>query len=135
MLDVNDNYISLLNLYYKNHLSIFILPIILLILLFLTYNIEIYDTKSMNYIYNDGYYSITIPIQDSDNVINSNYVVIDNKKYDFVIDSILYDYQNAYQTILIKVLNKEGRINNQVGTIIFNFNKEKIIKKIINLLF
>ncbi len=135
MLDVNDNYISLLNLYYKNHLSIFILPIILLILLFLTYNIEIYDTKSMNYIYNDGYYSITIPIQDSDNVINSNYVVIDNKKYDFVIDSILYDYQDAYQTLLIKVLNKEGQINNQVGTIIFNFNKEKIIKKIIHLLF
>ena len=135
MLDVNDNCISLLNLHYKNHLSVFILPIILIILLFLAYNIETYDSISLNYIYNEGYYSVTIPIQDSDNVINSNYIVINNKKYTFIVDSILYDYKESYQTILIKVLNKDNQINNQVGTIVFNYNKEKIIKKIIHLLF
>ncbi len=75
-----DNYLSLINIKYKEHIILLLLPIIFVILIIMACLIESYDRKQVGYIYHKNSYVITIPIKDSDNITKANYVLLDNKK-------------------------------------------------------
>lgn len=128
-----DNHLSLLNIKYKQYITVLLLPIIFIILLVLSLTITSSDKIKVNYIYNNNLYTITVPIENSDNVINADYLLLNNTKYSFNVHSIENDIVNNIQIMEIEVNSK--KIDNQVGTIIFSFNQEKIIKKIIKLFF
>ena len=130
---MDDNYLSLINIKYKEHISLFVLPIIFIILVILSLVIETSDKLKVYYYFNNNVISVTVPIENSDKIINADYLLLDNKKYTFKVISIDYDMGNEYQTINIEA--NVTKMNNQIGNIVFSFNKEKIIKKIIKLFF
>ncbi len=130
---MDDNYLSLINIKYKEHISLFFLPIIFIILVILSLIIETSEKYKVYYYFNNNVISVTVPIENSDKIINADYLLLDNKKYTFKVISIDYDMGNEYQTINIEA--NVTKIDNQIGNIVFSFNKEKIIKKIIKLFF
>ena len=130
---MDDNYLSLINIKYKEHISLFVLPIIFIILVILSLIIETSEKYKVYYYFNNNVISVTVPIENSDKIINADYLLLDNKKYTFKVISIDYDMGNEYQTINIEA--NVTKIDNQIGNIVFSFNKEKIIKKIIKLFF
>ena len=128
-----DNHLSLINIKYKEYLTTILLPIIFILLLVLSLILESSDKLKVKYVYNNNLFTITVPIENSDNIIAADYLLLDNKKYKFNINNIENDLINNYQIIDVEI--QTTKIDNQVGTIIFSFNKEKIIKKVIKLLF
>ena len=128
-----DNHISLINIKYKDFISFLIIPIILIIIIALASLIDMYDTVKTSYLYINNQFVITIPIDYSDKVIHSDYVLLGNKKYNYKIVNIDYQYGAEYQTLFVEI--DIQLLENQIGTIVFNYNKEKIIKKIIRLFF
>jgi len=132
---MHDEYIGLINMKYKENISILLLPLILLIAIILSCVIDSYDRYSTDYIYYENQYLVTVPLEYSDKVIIADYVQIKDKTFNFNITKIDYEKNNNYQIWYLTVFNSQGAIDNQVGTIIFKFNKEKIIKKIIELFF
>ncbi len=128
-----DNHLSLININYKEYLTILLVPIIFILLLVLSLTLESSDKLKVKYVYSNNLFTITVPIENSDNIIAADYLLLDNKKYKFNINNIENDLINNYQIIDVEI--QTTKIDNQVGTIIFSFNKEKIIKKVIKLLF
>jgi len=128
-----DNHLSLINIKYKEYLTTILLPIVFILLLVLSLILESSDKLKVRYIYNNNLFTITVPIENSDNIIAADYLLLDNRQYKFKINNIENDLINNYQIIDIEI--ETTKIDNQVGTIIFSFNKEKIIKKVIKLLF
>ena len=128
-----DNHLSLININYKEYLTILLVPIIFILLLVLSLTLESSDKLKVRYVYSNNLFTITVPIENSDNIIAADYLLLDNKKYKFNINNIENDLINNYQIIDVEI--QTTKIDNQVGTIIFSFNKEKIIKKVIKLLF
>ena len=128
-----DNHLSLINIKYKEYLTTILLPIIFILLLVLSLILESSDKLKVKYVYNNNLFTITVPIENSDNIIAADYLLLDNRQYKFKINNIENNLINNYQIIDIEI--ETTKIDNQVGTIIFSFNKEKIIKKVIKLLF
>ncbi len=128
-----DNHLSLININYKEYLTILLVPIIFILLLVLSLTLERSDKLKVKYVYSNNLFTITVPIENSDNIIAADYLLLDNKKYKFNINNIENDLINNYQIIDVEI--QTTKIDNQVGTIIFSFNKEKILKKVIKLLF
>ncbi len=128
-----DNHLSLININYKEYLTILLVPIIFILLLVLSLTLESSDKLKVKYVYSNNLFTITVPIENSDNIIAADYLLLDNKKYKFNINNIENDLINNYQIIDVEI--QTTKIDNQVGTIIFSFNKEKILKKVIKLLF
>ena len=130
------NYQMLLNIKYRQFILISIVVILLVICFILGFSLESYD-KYMTYaVYNENNLQISVPINKTNNVINSEYILIDKQKYSFSINYIsnievenMVNYQNIYLN------NGEKYLDNQVLKITFYYNKQRIIKKIINVIF
>ena len=126
----------LLNIKYRQFILISIVVILLVICFILGFSLESYD-KYMTYaVYNENNLQISVPINKTNNVINSDYILIDKQKYSFSINYIsnievenMVNYQNIYLN------NGEKYLDNQVLKITFYYNKQRIIKKIINVIF
>ena len=96
-----------------------------------TYNV--YNTKAL---FINNSIILNVELGNSDIINNSSYLKIDNKKYNYKIKSISdikVDNFINYQEIQIDVSN--SFIENQVLDITFYYKEEKIIKKIIDIIF
>ena len=130
------SYASLNYLTYKKHVLLIFLFIIIITSFVISFNTKAYSSYKTYGIYLDNHLYVDIPIDNSDAVKKGIYLKIDDEKYDIEIEEIS-DLQVEgninYQTYSLKSFTEYK--NNQVVEITFYYNKQRIIKKIINLIF
>ena len=130
------NYASLNYLTYKKHVLLIFLFIIIITSFVISFNTKAYSSYKTYGIYLDNHLYVDIPIDNSDAVKKGIYLKIDDQKYDIEIEEIS-DLQVEgninYQTYSLKSFTEYK--NNQVVEITFYYNKQRMIKKIINLIF
>jgi len=130
------SYDYLLNIKYKRFGLIFIIILLLIILLILGFNIKTYNTYQIYGVYQNNYLAVNVPIIDSDAVLNGLYLKVNNDKYDYKIDRIssLEYYDNVnYQTYYLNLTNNYQE--NEILKITFYYKKQRIIRKIFELIF
>ena len=133
MSDNIDEYIILSKKNYKKINSFTkILFIITFLILLLSNTIEYESFYDISEIYNNSKVTLIVALKDIDNILNNNYLVLENKKYNYYIESIdedlLIDNNLNYKKINIDIdLPKKYQINN----LIINFRKRREKKKII----
>ena len=129
-------YNYLLNIKYKNVSFMIVILTISIIALILSCFLSTYDKYTVSGIWENNSIAINLPINNSDAVINGKFIKIDNKNYSYNIKSISklqeYNFIN-YQTYMINI--SQDFIDNQVLNITFYYNKQRIIQKIIKLIF
>jgi len=132
-----NNYHSLLNIKYKYSIFNISILLIIFITLILLSVIFTYSSFKILGIYNDDQIVISVPVENSDSVKNGTYLMIDNVKYDYRIIDISpikeMNYVN-YQDYNLKI-NDVSLKENEVVEITFHYNKQRIIKKIIDIIF
>ena len=126
-----DEYI-ILNKMNKIHSSTIILFVIIISILLLSNTIEYESFYDITAIYNNSKVSLLVNLNDLDNVLDNNYLILNNKKYNYYIESIdedlLIDNNLNYKKVNINIkLPKKYQINN----LIINFRKRREKKKII----
>ena len=131
MSDNIDEYI-ILNKMNKIHSSTIILFVIIISILLLSNTIEYESFYDITAIYNNSKVSLLVNLNDLDNVLDNNYLILNNKKYNYYIESIdedlLIDNNLNYKKVNINIkLPKKYQINN----LIINFRKRREKKKII----
>ena len=130
------NYASLNYLTYKEHVLLIFWFIIIITSFVISFNTKAYSSYKTYGIYLDNHLYVDIPIDNSDAVKKGIYLKIDDQKYDIEIEEIS-DLQVEgninYQTYSLKSFTEYK--NNQVVEITFYYNKQRMIKKIINLIF
>lgn len=130
------SYASLYYLNYKKHILLIILFIIIITSFVISFNTKAYSSYKTYGIYLDNHLYVDIPIDNSDAVKKGSYLKIDDEKYDIQIEEIS-DLQVEgninYQTYSLKSFREYK--NNQIVEMTFYYNKQRIIKKIINLIF
>jgi hypothetical protein len=102
------NYYNLLNLRPKSFLIILLVTMLSLNILFFINNKHIYDIYYFNAIYNDDYLLIYDKNNNSDTIINSSFIKINNKKYKYKVKNI--EIQNnvyVYKLSLNQTINKQ----------------------------
>lgn len=109
-----------------------ILFILILLILLLSNTIEYESFYDITAIYNNSKVSLLVNLNDLDNVLDNDYLILNNKKYNYYIESIneelLIDNNLNYKKININInLPKKYQINN----LIINFRKRREKKKII----
>lgn len=131
MNDNIDEYI-ILNKMNKMKSSTIILFVIIILFLLLSNILEYEPFYDISAIYNNSKVTLFVKLKDLDNVLDDDYLIIDNKKYDYYIESIdqdlLIDNNLNYKKININIdLPMKYRVNN----LIINFRKRREKKKII----
>ncbi len=130
------SYASLYYLTYKKHVLLIILFIIIITSFVISFNTKAYSSYKTYGIYLDNHLYVDIPTDNSDVVKKGSYLKIDDEKYDIQIEEIS-DLQVEgninYQTYSLKSFREYK--NNQIVEMTFYYNKQRIIKKIINLIF
>ena len=131
MSDNIDEYI-ILNKMNKINSSTIILFVIILSILLISNTIEYESFYDITAIYNNSKVTLLVNLNDLDNVLDNNYLILNNKKYNYYIESIdedlLIDNNLNYKKININInLPKKYQINN----LIINFRKRREKKKII----
>lgn len=130
------SYNSLYHIKYPKHILIIFLIIVLLVSLIVTFKTKAYSSYKTYGVYLNSQLYVDIPITNSDAVNKGEYIKIDNQKYDIVIREIsgLQTQGNInYQTYSLKAF-KEYK-NNQIVEITFYYNKQRIITKIMDIIF
>lgn len=131
-----NNYYTLLKIKYKNHFLIFVIWSILLLSIFLSITIKVYDSYTCYGIYQNENLYLNIPLSNSDNILKGKYLKINKVKYTYKINEISdlkYEGNINYQTYQISI--NETFKENEIVKITFYSNKEIIMKKIIKLIF
>ena len=130
-------YQYLLNIRYKNNINIIIFSIFLFICFILACALFTYDRYTTYGVVKNNIIAINSSANNSDAVIKGDYLLINNKKYIYKILTISdlqeEDYVN-YQIFNIDI-QANNFLENQVLTITFYYNKQRIIQKIINIIF
>ena len=126
----------LLNLKYNKFYIMYIILFIALILLIVASNIEVFDEYNTYGISLDNNLLIDVPINNSDSVNKGNYLMINNLKYNYKIiniSQVQISNMINYQTFELKIDKKFK--NNELVKVTFYYKKEKMIKKIIRIIF
>lgn len=110
------------------HILFIIISLILLLFNILEYT-SFYDIQA---IYNDSKVTLFVNLNDLDNVLNNDYLILNNKKYNYFIESIdeelLIDNNLNYKKVIINIiLPKKYQVNN----LVIKFRKKREKKKII----
>jgi hypothetical protein len=132
------NYYNIINIKPNNHLLLIAITSILLLIIGCLLYVEIYDTKTFYAIANDGILNLDIEIDNSDTVINAQFIKIGDKYYKYRIVNIgdvEVDANNFinYQTYSL-IVNRSFQ-NNEVNKVTFYYNKQRIGLKIWKMLF
>ena len=129
------NYYKLKNIKYKNNTLIIIFFGIVGILLFLLIFLQSYDNFVTYASFKGENFIIPVKLENSDIISKANILKIDDKTYNFSISSIseifnenYINYQNYEITVPVKFRN------NEVKKITFYYKKERMIKKILDLI-
>ena len=131
-----NNYFWLKTIPYKNYLLIFTISGILLILLFLSFNLKAYSSFTVYGVFQKNSILIPVDLKNSDIIVKGNKIKIDNNVYQYKIKQISEIYTkdtNNYQNYQITT-NLNLR-ENEVKKITFYYKKERLIKKIIDFIF
>lgn len=129
------NYDFLIEIKYHKKIYVFLILIIITILTLLSIKIYAYDTYLTYGVY-DNCLVVNVPTNNSDSVLKGNYLQVDNKKYTYKVKNISeLQYQNEINYQTYEIIIDEKYKTNEVKKITFFYNKEKIIKKIINFIF
>lgn len=125
------NYDELLNIKYKVYNGFLVLIILGIILTVYLFNNEVYDVyNTFGYINNDNLI-LNIPIEYSDTVVNGEYLMINDKKYNYEIlniSEILQSNNINYQEVTLKFENQF--LENMVLNTNIYHTKEKVFTKI-----
>ena len=125
------NYDELLNIKYKVYNGFLVLIILGIILTVYLFNNEVYDVyNTFGYINNDNLI-LNIPIEYSDTVVNGEYLMINDKKYNYEIlniSEILQSNNINYQEVTLKFENQF--LENMVLNTNIYHTKEKVFNKI-----
>lgn len=125
------NYDELLNIKYKVYNGFLVLIILGIILTIYLFNNEVYDVyNTFGYINNDNLI-LNIPIEYSDTVVNGEYLMINDKKYNYEIlniSEILQSNNINYQEVTLKFENQF--LENMVLNTNIYHTKEKVFTKI-----
>ena len=130
-------YQSLLNINYHNYLVLLITVILLMIILVLSISLYSYDKCNYVGVFNENQIFVNVLYNNSDAILKGTYMVIDKKQYKYVIKNIsdlMIDNQINYQVYTID-FKDNSLMNNEIINITFYYNRQKIIKKIINFIF
>lgn len=129
------NYTFLLKIKYKNSILLFVISILVILIVLLSFLIKTYTSYSLLAIY-DEYLVVSVPIENSDAVNKGEYLTIDNQKYSYEIKHVskwqVKDFIN-YQDYYLKI-NKSFN-KNEVIKVTFFYEKQRIIEKIIAIIF
>ena len=131
-----ETYEYLLSLKSRNKIIIYMLLILLIFFLIFIHIRETYDTLNIYGIYDQDLIVLEVPLDNSDKIINSSYIIVNKEKYDFSLKSISEIKEKNfvnYQTYYLDVDNSFQ--NNQVLLITFYYNKQKIVQKIYEAIF
>lgn len=134
---IYNNKYALLNIKPKYNWFIIISIIIVLILTLASIYIKTYDTFNYSGIFIQDKIILNVDTSDTKNIINSDFLKIDDKIIKFSVDSVSeirfdkYTHEN-YQTIILSTSNKY--IDNLKLDITFYKNKQRIIVKLLALL-
>jgi len=137
LLDVNNQKFSLLNIKTKYNWLLLISFILFLFLLTASIGIKTYDSYKCIGIVDNNQIIMKINRNNVKKVFDSKFLIIDNKKTKFSIQSVSelqYDeYSNEnYQIVIIST--SDNYLDNLALELTFYNNKQRIITKIINLL-
>ena len=133
---MKSSYYFLQNIKYKNNLFLIIFLGIFIILINLSFFLEIYSYFNTYGIYENGFIKVNILLENSDNITLSDKMKIKNEEYSFKINSISNLLSENYQNYQIYTLKTNINLKeNEVVKITFYYNKEKIIKKIFKIIF
>ena len=136
MLVVIMSYDELINIKYHVYQVFIILVGIALIVSLYALKIEVYDVyNTKGYIKNSNLI-INIPIDYSDTIINGEYLVINDEKYNFEVKNIsdvLLSNNVNYQEVVLEI-DSDIPENSIVDTMIYH-DKEKVAAKIKELIF
>lgn len=129
------NYNFLLRIEYKTSILSLVISGLFFIILCLSFFLQTYTSYYVRGIYQD-YLIIEVPIENSDAVNKGEYLVIDDKIYSYKIaktselkNSNYINYQEYY--INIDQIFRE----NEIVEITFYYNKQRMIQKIIDIIF
>lgn len=131
-----NNYFRLKTIPYKNYLLIFIISGILLILLFLSFNLKVYSSFTVYGVFQKNSILIPVDLKNSDIIVKGKKIKIDNNVYQYKIEQISEIYTkdaNNYQNYKIKT--NLNLMENEAKKITFYYKKERLIKKIIDFIF
>lgn len=125
------NYNYLINIKFCKHLLLVII-IILSIFMMYAYNKKTYDVFTTYLIYENNTILINASINNSDAVEKGKFIKVDNKYYNYKIDSksemLINNESNYYEyKLIIKNLNFKY---NEIKQVTFYYNYEKLLKKI-----
>ena len=133
---MKQSYVSLYQIPYKKHILAIFLIIIFISSMVISFRLKAYSSFKTYGVFIDNHLYVDIPIDNSDAVNKGTYLKIDDYKYAFKIEEIS-DLQVEgsinYQTYSLKIM-KEYQ-NNQVVEITFYYDKQRIIRKIIDIIF
>lgn len=132
----NINYEDLLYIKYKKNIVVYMFLILLVLLSFISYKVMAYNNLESSGIYKEGFVEVTLTVDSIETIKNGDFLKIDNIKYYYEIINFgeISSYENIYfQSVYIKI-EKEFYENEIVEFNIF-YDKERIIKKVINLIF
>ena len=136
MLVVIMSYDELINIKYYVYQVFIILVGIALIVSLYALKIEVYDVyNTKGYIKNSNLV-INIPIENSDTIINGEYLVINDEKYNFEVKNIsdvLLSNNVNYQEVVLEIASDIPE-NSIIDTIIYH-DKEKVATKIKKIIF
>lgn len=133
---MNYKYVDLINIGYKKHITIILFFIVIVGCIISSFYFSVYYSSELTALSQSDTLAITYAVDSFDFSVSDAYVEINDKDYDFEIDrySEVYLYgENYYQTIYITVPTDFKE--NEIVDITLFYKKEKIIKKIINLMF
>ena len=131
-----NNYFWLKTIPYKYYLLIFIISGILLILLFLSFNLKVYSSFTVYGVFQKNSILIPVDLKNSDIIVKGKKIKIDNNVYQYKIEQISEIYTkdaNNYQNYKIKT--NLNLMENEAKKITFYYKKERLIKKIIDFIF
>jgi len=133
---MQNSYRYLLNIEYKNNLVVFLSIFIISVCIILACVLSTYSSFAFMALYKDGALIIDVPINNSDAVNKGNFIKVQNSKYTYEVletgNIKTVNYIN-YQEYKIKI--NESFKENQVIEVTFYYKKQKIIKKILDIIF
>ena len=129
------NYYNLVNMLPKVDWLVVMFALFIVCFLPVLFLGKIYNYKNVYAIYKDNYLYIDMNIDDSDLIINGDYLLINGKKIKYIVEEISdinIGSMGNYQTFKISINNVMK--NNEVSLVKVLGNKQRIIKIIMNYL-
>lgn len=133
---MKSNYNYLQKMPFKKNIFILLVLIITLFMLIIAFKKEAYDTFHTYAIFNDNTLEVNIPIENSD-AVEESFFKISNQEFSTKVLEI-GDFNEVnkinYQTYFLEFINDKYQ-NKKILEMTFYYNKQRIIKKIMKIIF